>query len=98
MDSLFPYAYQATRVIDADEFVRVLSVVNLEGVLYPTAQSTAMESAKSDFEHGQYNEYDMSCENQVQRRIDCANTRISSDAACYPLGRLMNFVDRWKRK
>ena len=74
--------YQPTKVCNGDKFIPILGVVNVEGVLYPTAQSLVMENVKSDFEHVLYNEYDMSCQNQVQRRLGCADTRASCVAAC----------------
>ena len=81
-EKLIHYVYQPTKVCGGDEFIRVLGVVKMESVLYPTAQSLVIENAKSYFEHVLYNEYDMSCQNQVQRRLGCADTRVSCVAAC----------------
>ena len=77
----FSTAYQVPTTIDNVEFVRVLRVIQENGVLYPTPKSMAWGSMESDFHPVPFNDFDVAMENQDQRRAGIASTKTASDAA-----------------
>ena len=66
INNLLKNEYQSTKVCGDEEFKCILNMHNLLDTLYPTAQLFVMESAKSDYEHVPFNQYDTSVHSQNQ--------------------------------
>lgn len=94
----FSTAFQVPTAIDDVEFVRVLRVIQENGVLYPTPKSMAWGSMESDFHIVPFNDFDVAMQNQDQRRAGIASTQTASDAAVGRVNECENKLAKYEAK
>jgi len=79
MDDVLDNCYVPTRVCGDEVYALVLSMQGVSlGTYYSTAQSVAIDTAKSDFDCVAHNEHDMAicCQENRVRDCDLTQTRI----------------------